>query len=87
MATTIDGIAISPIDTDDDGALARWLAVRNRVDPRQLTPAGFRAELSAATEHVALIATLDDVDVGAADGGWGAIAEEIASSRSPRTVA
>ncbi len=80
MATTIDSIAISAIDTADDPALERWLAVRNRVDPRPLTLAGFRAELTAATEHLELIATLDGVDVGAADGGWGAISEESKTS-------
>jgi GNAT superfamily N-acetyltransferase len=76
MATSIDRIAISAIDTADDRALHRWLAVRNQVDPRPLTPAAFRAELTAATEHLELIATLDGADVGAAEGGWGAIAQE-----------
>ena len=73
---TTESPAIVEVDLADDDRLSRWLAVRNAVDPRPVTAAGFRAELTAATEWILLLATRDGVDVGAAVVGWGAISEE-----------
>ena len=74
--TDVLDLEITTVPVEDDDELARWLAVRNAVDTRPLTLAGFRAELTAATEHLELLATLDGVDVGAAGTGWGAISSE-----------
>ena len=74
--TTTETLAIAQVDPADDATLGRWIAVRNAVDPRPLTPTGFRAEITAATEILLLLATRDDIDVGAAVVGWGAISEE-----------
>lgn len=74
--TDVLDLEIATVRVEDDAALARWLAVRNAVDARPLTLAGFRAELTAASEHLELLATLDGVDVGAAGTGWGAISSE-----------
>jgi GNAT superfamily N-acetyltransferase len=74
--TTADTLVIAEVDAADDDRLGRWLAVRNAVDPRPVTPTGFRAELTAATVVLMLLASRDDTDVGAAIAGWGAIAEE-----------
>jgi GNAT superfamily N-acetyltransferase len=69
-------LAVIDVDVDDDDLLGRMLAVRNQVDPRPLTVAGFRAEITAAVEHLELLAVQDGRDVGAAAGGWGAILAE-----------
>ena len=74
--TDVLDLEITTVPIEDDAALARWLAVRNAVDTRPLTLAGFRAELTAASEHLELLATLDGTDVGAAGTGWGAISSE-----------
>jgi len=65
--------SIVEIDVADDDQLGRLLAIRNQIDPRPLTVAGFRAEITAAVEQLELLAVLDGRDVGAAIGGWGAI--------------
>jgi GNAT superfamily N-acetyltransferase len=64
------------IDTADDAALGRWLAVRNEVDPRQVSMAAFRAETAAVIDHLELLAVLDGQDVGASAAGWSAISLE-----------
>ena len=73
-------IAILEIDVTDDDQLGRMLAVRNQVDLHPLTVAGYRAEITAAVEHLELLATRDGRDVGAAVGGWGAILAEFGES-------
>ena len=71
--TAIEPRTITEIDIADDDQLDRWLAVRNAIDPRPLTRAGFRAELGAAVVHFEFLASLGGNDVGAAGGGWGAM--------------
>jgi len=70
-------LTIIEIDITDDDLLARLLAVRNQVEPRSVTVAGYRAETTAAVEHLELLAVQDERDVGAAIGGWGAILAEM----------
>ena len=55
--------------TTRDADLERLLAVRNAVDPRHVTPAGYRAEVLGATFR-SVIAVEDGRDVGAGDVGW-----------------
>lgn len=74
--TVLESLEVMVVDTADDVALGRWLAVRNAVDPRPLTLAGFRAELVAATVHLELVAALDGVDVAAGGCAWGTISAE-----------
>jgi GNAT superfamily N-acetyltransferase len=74
--TELAALEITLVDTADDVALGRWLAVRNAVDPRPLTLAGFRAELVAATDHLELLATLDGHDIAAGGCAWGTISAE-----------
>jgi GNAT superfamily N-acetyltransferase len=72
----LDSLEVTVVDTADEVALGRWLAVRNIVDPRPLTLAGFRAELVAATVHLELLAASDGVDVAAGGCAWGTISAE-----------
>ena len=69
-------LAIIEIEVGDDDQLDRLLTIRNQVEPRTVTIAGYRAETTAAVEHLELLATWDGRDVGAAVGGWGAILAE-----------
>lgn len=75
MPSTTD-LDLETVDVTDDATLRRWLAVHNAVDPRPLTLAGYRAELTAATVHLELIAVEDGRDVGVVETGWGAISAE-----------
>ena len=70
-------LTIIEIDITDDDLLGRLLAVRNQVEPRSVTVAGYRAETTAAVEHLELLAVQDGRDIGAAIGGWGAILAEM----------
>lgn len=74
--TDVADLQIAGVPLEDDELLARFLAVRNAVDARPLTLAGFRAEAVATIDHHELLATLDGADVGAAGTGWGEIAIE-----------
>ena len=65
---------IRPVTTEAE--LETWLAVRNAVDPRPMTLAGLRAERSADTTALDLIAWVHDTAVGAAATGWGPISDE-----------
>jgi GNAT superfamily N-acetyltransferase len=69
-------VELVKIDFTDDEQLGRWLAVRNQVEQRPVTVAGYRAELSSVMEHIELLAVRDGVDVGGGGGGWGAILAE-----------
>jgi len=74
--TGVAGLEIVTVAIEDDDALGRWLTIRNAVDVRPLTIAGYRAELSGVAQDQALLATLDGVDVGAAEVGWSAVSLE-----------
>ena len=76
-APSLATVTILEMEIADDDQLGRLLAVRNQVEPRQLTVAGYRAETTAAIEHLELLAVQDGRDVGAAIGGWGAILAEM----------
>jgi GNAT superfamily N-acetyltransferase len=74
--TDVAAPELTTVSIDDEATLGRWLAVRNAVDVRPLSIPAYRMELAGATGHQLVLATLDGVDVGAADVGWGAISSE-----------
>ena len=61
---------------ESDADYERFLAIRNAVDPRPLTLAGYRAERTAALATLDLLATVDGRDVGAGMAGWGSISAD-----------
>ena len=65
---------IRPVSTEDE--LVAWLAVRNAIDPRQVTLAGLRAERTGDTMNLDLVAWIDDEAIGLGGVGWGPIGEE-----------
>jgi len=74
--TDIADLQIITVPIDDDLLLGRFLSVRNEVDTRPLTLAGYRAEAIAARVHHELLASIEGQDVGAAVVAWGEISIE-----------
>jgi GNAT superfamily N-acetyltransferase len=67
-------LEVHPATTDAE--LERLLAVRNVIDQRPLTLAGWNAELGGTLASCALLATLDGRDVGAGRVAWGAMGRD-----------
>jgi mycothiol synthase len=65
---------IRPVMNEDD--FEAWLVVRNAVDPRQLTPAGVRAERTGETRTLDLLAWAHGQAVAAGAVGWGPVNQE-----------
>ncbi len=59
-----------------DADIERWLRVRNAVDPRPLTLAGFHAERIPAIAELTLIAVEAGRDLGASSIGWSEVGRE-----------
>ena len=62
-------VTLQVVSSDRD--VGRMLAIRNAIDPRPLTVAGWRAERTVAVGHLVVVAT-DGPDLGAGEIGWGA---------------